>query len=314
MPVRPRSAIARLVAALGLAGALVLPGTAAQAAPRPSPDCAGWHDAVLADGLGFAENALVEPSGSVLVTDNLGGRLLRVGPTGRVAVVATNLPGAGGLAYRGGDVAVTTGNSPITASLGRASGTIEVIDPVTAARRTLAAHLVAPNGLAILPDGSAVTTGSGGFDAAAGPVVRTTGDPAPSDRSWAGVTGTNGIATDPSGRWVYVSRSLAARAEVWRIPVDRPSAPQLVADLGIGPTTFLDDLTVTPDGAVWVAADLAGGVFRVDPTTGAGCHVAAGIFLATSVEAVAGTGGRPERLYVTTLTGALHVLTRASAG
>jgi streptogramin lyase len=96
---------------------------------------------------------------------------------------------------------------------------------------------------------------------------------------------------------------------VWRVPVEHPASRQKVADLGVGPLTFLDDLTVTADGAVWVAADLAGGVFRIDPS-GSSCKAVSDIPLATSVEAAPGPGGRPKQLYVTTLLGALHVLTR----
>jgi streptogramin lyase len=93
---------------------------------------------------------------------------------------------------------------------------------------------------------------------------------------------------------------------VWRLPVTDPRRAERVADLGVGPTTGLDDLAVAADGTLFVAANLSGEVLRVDPASGHRCVVADGICQPAAVAVEAGPDGSPEVLWVTSLTGRLH--------
>lgn len=268
---------------------------------RPLRSRPPWRVRALATGLGNLENSLPDGAG-VLVTDLRGGRVLRVTADGAHTVVATGLPAAGGLARHGEHVYVTTGNAAPSALRGRADGTINRLDPRTGENEVWARGLVMPNGLALLPDGSAVTTRVlGGVGGVRSRVTRVTGAAAP-DLTWCDLTGTNGAAV--SGDVLYVTRSLWKRAEIWRVPVDDPASRTLVADLGPALAYFLDDLTVTPDG-LYVAAPLAGAVLHVDPATGTGTVLAAGLHRVTSVAAIA-----PGTLWVTSLEGTLYELTR----
>ena len=91
--------------------------------------------------------------------------------------------------------------------LGLKNGTIQKVDPTTGTHETWASGLIMPNGLAFLPDGSAVTTrdlnGVGrGFHVTRVPAK----DRAHPQYNWSSLAATNGIATDPTGRWVYVDQ------------------------------------------------------------------------------------------------------------
>jgi sugar lactone lactonase YvrE len=188
---------------------------------------------------------------------------------------------------------------------GVASGTIVRFDPETGDQEAWASGLVSPNGLAILPDGDAVTTRTGSGGATAAEVTRIPADdPAAADLLWSDLTSTNGAVLAPDGEAVYVTRSLSERAEVWRIPLDDPAAAEAVADLGAGTEVFLDDIAASDDGTLYVAAWAEGAVHRVAPDTGEACAVATGLPQATAVE-VAPDG---DHLIVTSHTGTISSL------
>jgi hypothetical protein len=279
--------------ALAVAAVLATATTAACTQP-PVPGAActpGWTTTTLAKGLPTLENVLPEPDGSLLLSVPGANALQRRSTDGRITTVATGLPGAGGLAREGRWVHITTGNTSTAMLTGSTDGTIVKVDPATGERQSWARRLVAPNGLAILADGSAVTTVPltlGGPRTALTRVSPTAPDRP--QRQWSDLTGTNGVALDPSGQWLYVSRSLAPKAEVWRVSVSDPARKERVAQVGEALTEFLDDLTVAADGTVFVAADLSGKIHRVDPATGAHCEVATGLTGVAAVKWVAGPG------------------------
>ena len=267
--------------------------------------CEGWEVEVLAEGLGAVENALVLDDGTVLLTLAERGQVARLDGDGAVTPVVDGLASPGGLASDGDAAYVTTGLTVDATIGGVASGTIERFDPATGARETWATGLVGPNGLAILPDGSAVTTRTGSGGATAAAVTRVpAGDPAAADLLWSSLTSTNGVAVAPGGDAVYVTRSLAERAEVRRVPLDEPDATEVVADLGPGADVFLDDLAVSGDGTIFAAAFAEGAVHRIDPATGEACAVATDLAGATAVE-VAGGG---DHLIATSRAGTVSAL------
>lgn len=275
--------------------------------PADGTTCA-WTVRTVARDLPTLENLLVEPDGSLLLSVPGNESLERLAPDGTRTTVARDLPGAGGLARRNGWVYVTTGNDPVSLTLGTATGTIVRIAPESGRRETWARDLVAPNGLALLPDGSAVTTRPLSLLGVPSAITRVPADrPAALERHWSDLTGTNGAAVDPSGEWLYVSRMLAPRAEVWRLRTTNPAQRERVADLGDALSEQLDDLTVADDGRVYQAAFGSGRVYRIDPATGAVCTVASGLDSVVAVEWSPGPGAAGT-LYAATQKGVVHRL------
>jgi sugar lactone lactonase YvrE len=306
LPRRLAAGLALLTAASVLTA---LSDTAGAAAATSS--CRPWTTTTLLSGQGGLENSLTMPDGTLLVTDNLGGRLLRVTPAGQVTVLATDLPAAGGLARSAGSVYVTTGDGPIAALLGLKNGTIQKVDPTTGQHQVWATDLIMPNGLAFLPGGSAlVTRGLNGVGTDSYVTRMPVGHRTQPQYAWSDLVSTNGIAVDPTGKWVYVDQFIGGgRARVWRLQATNPTHRTLVADLGPSVLVGLDDLAVAPDGNVFVAADFSAGVYRINPSTGASCLIAKGMPLASSVEIIPDRHGHPAKIYVTSILGKLYVLT-----
>lgn len=267
--------------------------------------CEGWQVETLADGLGAVENALVLDDGATLLSLPERGQVGRLEDDGTVTPVVEGLTAPGGLAEDGADAYVTTGLTVDATIGGHATGTIERFDPATGERDPWATGLVSPNGLAILPDGDAVTTRTSSGGANDAEVTRVpAADRSVPDLLWATVTSSNGVVLAADGDAVYVTRSLSERAEIVRIPLDDPTATEVVADLGVGGEVFLDDLTVASDGTIFAAAWAEGAVYRVDPASGDACRVATDLPSTTSVE-VAGGG---DHLVATSAAGTVSAL------
>lgn len=88
-----------------------------------------------------------------------------------------------------------------------------------------------------------------------------------------------------------------------------PSGASWWPDVGAGAAELLDDLTVTRDGTVFVAARGSGNVHRVDAATGATCEIASNLPQVTAVEPGGGHGFRRSHLYVSSFTGTVYELT-----
>ena len=160
-----------------------------------------------------------------------------------------------------------------------------------------------PNGLAFLPNGDAVTSG------AVPDAIGLTGNPARRTRGtqqgWAKVGHTNGLAVDPSGKWLYVDRDPPAstNGEVDRVQIARPSRVQVVGRLG--KTAFADNLTLDAKGILYVASFGDGKIYRLDPRSHRSCAIASGVPQATDV-AFGGAGWHAQDLYVTSAGGRLY--------
>lgn len=87
------------------------------------------------------------------MTDNLGGRLLRVTPAGKVTVLSTDLPSAGAWPALPGRCTSRPGRA-LSPPAGWKNGTIQRVDPSTGRHQPWATGLIRPNGLAFLPDGA----------------------------------------------------------------------------------------------------------------------------------------------------------------
>ncbi|WP_131831003.1 SMP-30/gluconolactonase/LRE family protein [Frankia sp. CcI49] len=271
---------------------------------QTGPACATWTSRVVASGLGTAENLVPDGQGGLLVsTNDSTGKLLRLSPDGAVTPLATDLPYAGGLARDGQWVYVATGASALSGLLGTADGTIVRLRVDGGDRTTVATGLVAPNGLARLPDGALVATRTIDLGLGISSAVTHVSPQGVVTPRWSALDGTNGIALDPSGEWLYVNRSLAG--ETWRVDVANPAHAVRVAAHPL--LAFPDDLTVAADGLI-TTRYLAGEVVRIDPATGMTCVLARGLAQASSVRAGDGRGFRADRLYVTSHAGNVYEL------
>jgi DNA-binding beta-propeller fold protein YncE len=287
--VRRRLALPFLAAALGL-----LPATA-QARP-----CADWHARSLLSGQGWLENLAFDGRGRMTISALGRDRLLKLRRGGQPHTLLSPVAAPGGQALRRGHfLYFVTGDSipPMP------TGTIDRLDLRTGKRTTWARGLTMPNGLTFLPDGDAVVSRDVGTGTGLTRIPRR--HPRHPDFNWAGIDDTNGLAVDPDGRYLYVTRTFSADGEVDRISIAHPSRVRAIGHLGAGVSP--DDMTIDARGILYVAGFLAGKVFRLNPRTGRSCAIATGINGPTSPR-FGGAGWFRKRLYVTTAGGDLVAL------
>ncbi len=276
-----------------------------------TPACS-WHKERVASGLGTLENLSFDGTGGLLLSSGSpagAGAILRLTPDGGTTTVVPEVAGPGGHVVEGRTLYFTTGNSLAEGFLGlfgRAVGTISAVDLDTGATRVVADRLVMPNGMIRLPDGSFLVSRDVG---APGRTTRV--HPDGSREVFApAVTSTNGMAYDASRDEVYIASTFNPRTTISVVDLADPAAaPRVITLHGLGPLNAADELTLGPDGYLYVALNLAGLVLRVDPVSGAACRVARGILLASSLRFGNGPGWDPASLYVTSFRGTVTKLT-----
>ncbi|MEU8894793.1 hypothetical protein [Nocardia sp. NPDC048505] len=292
--------------------ALTLSGGAPSAVAAPAPGCGAWSSSVVASGYTMLEGLGFDGRGGLLLSDQSAdgpGAIRRLGADGARSTVA-RVDGPGAILVSGDIAYYTTGLGVSSALAGRADGSIESLDLNTGAIATVAANLRLPNGLARLPGGEFVFTSDMGPEQRVS-LVRNGSYAGP----FAELTSTNGVSYDAERRRLFVSTTFAPTTTVAMYDIDRPgSDPKLFTLPGFGPLNGGDDLTVGPDGAVYLALSVGGAVVRLDPATGAFCTVAADLPLTTSVEFGAGPGWDPNALYATSYLGTVTELARVSSG
>ena len=294
-------------ARLGLAGLLAAVMTAASVCAPASalPTRCPWDVSAVTTGLGSLENLGFDGRGGLLLsrTDDRTGQLYRLTPDGHGSTLVADVPAPGSITVVGGGAYFTTGNSFASGILGRTDGTIDHVDLATGALGVVARGLTMPNGMAMLPDGTFVVSRNLGRTTGLTRVgADGSGTPfAPS------VTYTNGVAYDPTRNAVITSLDLHPVATLAIIDVVNPDHVRKV-DLGLfGLVGFPDDLTVGPDGLIYLAMD-GGSIVRIDPDSSTACTLTSALPGSTSVRFGAGPGWDPHSLYSTDLTGAVHRL------
>ncbi|WP_306356025.1 MULTISPECIES: SMP-30/gluconolactonase/LRE family protein [unclassified Nocardia] len=228
--------------------------------------------------LDWAESIGVDARGDIWVGRMYRNAVERYSPSGELtATVPVAFPGAiafgpDGLLY------VNTGNAPFSA-LTRSGGVVR-LDPTAADPRP--EPFVSGLGMANGADFDAAGNLYVG-DTTAGVVrIRPDGtvdtewtERAPKTVSADGLA-VNGIAVH--GNSVYVTIMSSPAARVLRVPLDDPGRPSVAADLAAAPFTapaLPDDLTVGPDGRLYVATT-SGHLVRLDPDTHTTCTVLTG--------------------------------------
>ena len=285
--------------------------TGSPASAQSSSDgigCPRWDVVTIASGYGMLENLAFDGRGSMLLSDSsmtAPGAVRTLDASGARGTLADPVNGPGGLAVSGDDVYFTTGNSAVSGLLNIADGTVDVVNRVSRERRTVAGGLVMPNGLARLGNGDLLTTHNLGTPG----ITRIPADrPGSPERVRSDLGTVDGVATD--GDRVYLTTSFDPVSELKILSASDLRGPVRAIPLpGIGPLNVADDLTVGPDGAVYLAYNVAGKVLRVDPVAGTSCEIASGLMLTSAVKFGAGPGWDSRAQYAVGFDGAVRKLT-----
>jgi hypothetical protein len=294
-----RAGVAVAVALIALLAAPV-----ARAAPSP---CARWTDRTIASGLGSLENVEADGLGGLLVSASDQGAVVRLGRDGRATTLVSGVTSPGGLRVRRGVLFFNTGDALASGLMDRPDGTVERFDLRTRKRTVYAKGIIMPNGLVFLPNGDALTSRDIGGPPAIYIVPH--GDPA-HHRAWAQTDDSNGMAVDPSGRFVYANQTFKEDSPVLRIPISNPRQIEVLAR--VGHAKGLDDMTIDRAGVLYLAANGSGEVIRLDPRTGRSCAIAGGPGSGwrntSAVKFGCGPGWRSDRLYAVGFDGVVHEL------
>jgi sugar lactone lactonase YvrE len=270
--------------------------------------CVPWQASTVLAGQGPLENLVFDGRGGLLLSAIRDNEILRLGVDGELTTLIDDVYAPGGLRVRHGVLYFNTGDNATSGVQGIADGTIDRYRFESGRRSVWARGLTMPNGLAFLPNGDAVV--SRDLGTGTGMTRIRARDPEHPQLNWAGLDDTNGMAVDPTGRWLYTVETFSAESRVYRIRISDPSRIRVVASLGGGVVPkALDDMTIDRNGRLYITANLAGEVIRLNPDTGANCVLAAGLHNPSSVKFGRGPGWSKRSLYVTGFDGAVVRLT-----
>jgi sugar lactone lactonase YvrE len=294
----------KLAAALLLLAVIAAVPTSAGAA---ASDCAPWQQKTLKSGLGSLENLEFDGSGGLLIAASANNAIERLTPNGTLTTLVPNVNAPGGQRVIGRTLFFNTGDAAQSGLMNTPDGTLERFDLDSHARSTFASGLTMPNGLAVLPNGDFVVSrdlGSG-----TGITRIPLSDPAHPQTGWAKLDDQNGMAVDPTGTFLYADQTFTLDSAVYRIRISDPTDMKAVATLyDSGIPKGLDDLTIDSKGVLYVAANAAGQVIRLDPATGKHCTIVTGLQNPSSLKFGRGPGWAPSHLYATGFDGTVREL------
>jgi sugar lactone lactonase YvrE len=270
--------------------------------------CAPWRAQTVLSGQGALENLVFDRRGGLLLSASRDDAILRLGSHGGLRPLIDDVNAPGGLRVRDGVLYFNTGDDAQSGLNGRADGTIDRYSLQDGRRTVWAKGLTMPNGLIFLPNGDAVV--SRDLGKGTGITRIPAGHPRRPQPNWAKLDDTNGMAKDPTGRWLYTVETFTAASRVYRIRIDNPAQIRVVAKLGTGTVPLgLDDMTRDRHGRLYIAANIAGEVIRLNPDTGASCVIASGLRNPSAVKFGRGPGWSDRSLYVTSFDGTVRKLT-----
>lgn len=290
------------------AGVLVvgLAVTAPVATASTSTACTPWTVSTVASGFGPLEN-LSFGGGSMYLSETspVGtGNIVRLAADGSREIAVAGVASPGGQVVDGRTLFFTTGNGTASGLFGIPDGTVDTLDLETGARAKYAEGVVMPNGLARSADGDLFTTRNLG--ATTGLTVVPAESPHTPTVVRTDLGTANGIAIDDGT--LYVANTFEPNLEIAALDIDDPGgAVRRIPVDGFGPFTASDDMTVGPDGQIYLAQNLAGRVLRIDPQSGSSCVIGSGLPLTSSVE-FGGQGFERNALYATSFAGTVSKL------
>jgi gluconolactonase len=297
-----RSRIRALLVALAVLPAL---SDALLAAPpaAAAPDCPGGRipARTLASTGDTLEYGIFDRRGRFFYSDQSTSMLMRIDRFGDAPKPLAPIPAPGAMVFASdGSIIIGTGDSLQNGSMGDMnpmSGLMRV-NPDTGAVQTYVTGLGMANGIALAPHGTIYATNDGGYDIDRIQRGKVT-------HPWARVYSTNGVVVSPDDRYIYVSQTFTPAA-IQRISVADPSqvTPYAVAQGG-DMSAGLDDMTIDRQGNLYVAANGAGQVWKVD-TSGTICVLASGLLFPSAVNF--GVGSNRRNLYVVAFDGHISEL------
>ncbi|NMM91591.1 hypothetical protein B2J88_46095 [Rhodococcus sp. SRB_17] len=282
-----------LLVAVAIAAGTTTATAPAQATWIFPPRCGDWQVETVAQGMEQLENLESDGTGGFYLSGD--SKVYHVDAAGQVRTVLENMAAPGGLQLDGS----------ILSFLTRQDGKLWQLDTTTDQLTSPADF--AGNGLLRLPDGDLLTTWvgtEGGPSKGLSRYEHETGAVVP---NWSTVPRSEGLALSPDHRIVYTDDLFAG--QILRVPLDAPDQWTVVARVP-GVIPGLDDLTMSQDGKLYLAAHIEGAIYRVDPDTGASCVVASGLSSGwTGPSSVRiGPDGDGWALYVTAFDGTLRRL------
>lgn len=292
----------RAAAAVGAmaAGLLVFSPTASA-----SPVCSSWSVSTVASGYGMLENLAFGGDGSMYLSETspVGpGSIQRLTPDTVRSVAVSDVSSPGGLVVHDRTLYFATGNGTAAGLFGTTDGTVDTVDLESGVRSTFARGLVMPNGLARSSDGDFFATRNLG--ASTGLTLVPSAAPHEPSVIRTDLGTANGIAID--GDALYVSNTFEPELRITVLDARDPvGAVRTIPVDGFGPLTASDDMTVGPDGRIYLAQNLAGRILRIDPKDGSSCVIATGMPLTTSVR-FGGPGWDSSSLYATSFDGTVR--------
>jgi sugar lactone lactonase YvrE len=259
------------------------------------------------------ESAIVDDRGRLFFTSQtrhglLSGALRLDRPDGEPIEVGAPIPSPGGLAFDGdGRLIVGYGCSIQSGLLGNRfprAGLLRV-DPDSGERETYATGLRMANGVVRAPDGYIYASSDTSLW-----IERVALDGAV-DRCWARVWSANGLALDPAAGCLYAAKTFAPAA-IARVELNQPASVTIHARPRLRARGAMPDgLAIDPAGRVYVAANGAGQIWRVDPD-GSINVLARGLSFPSDIALGRGSDGfRAGNLYAVTFGG--HVIELAGA-
>ncbi|KAA2267125.1 hypothetical protein F0L68_00920 [Solihabitans fulvus] len=261
--------VASLVAAAAIATALAAP---AQAVSLTMPGCG---DAVQVStfhqGNGdFLENLAFDGEGGLWIANSSANRIDRYAPDGRVTATVPGIRAAASIRKRGDSLYVNYGDGVPDHLLPFNNAGVVRVDLATLAVSPYADGLHVANGSAFDSAGNLYVSNSGGLTIAR---VRPGGQVEP---AWVTLPSTpNGVTV--IGDTLYATLTLDLRSPVVAVPLADPGAWRILTELASPLFKGLDDVYAGPDEQLYVAGNLVGELFRVDPATGSACLLAAGL-------------------------------------
>ena len=275
--------------ALPASGAALLDAPPASAAP----DCPGGQIAsrVLASTGDTLEYGIFDSLGRFFYSDQSTSMLMRIDHFGEPPEPLAPIPAPGAMVFApDGSIIIGSGDSlqnGLAGDMNPMSSLLRV-NPNTGAVQTYATGLGMANGLALAPHSTIYATNDAGFDIDRVKHGQVT-------HPWARVYSTNGVVVSVNNRYLYVSQTFTPAA-IQRISIANPSqvTPFAVAQ-GADMSAGLDDMTIDSEGILYIAANGAGQVWKVD-TSGAICVLAGGLRFPSAVNF--GVGADSSSLYV----------------
>lgn len=293
--------------ALLSAGVLLVPASAVAA-----PDCANRPAArAVYSGQGLLESVIVGRAGRLYFSSTPSGppgRIMKAdSPGAQPTVLSDGISGPGGMVFHRRKLIAGFGDTIANGAQGdeNPQSGLFAVNPETGSRSIFAGGLGMANGVARAPDGTIFASNDFGMklDRVRGGKVT---------HGWAEVESSNGMAVDRGGRFLYVAQTFVGVPAIQRVEIAAPTNVTTFASAPEESGAALDGMTRDGAGNLYVTANFAGEVWRVD-RQGRICKLATGL---SNPSAVA-FGRGPRRfsggnLYVVTFSGDVVELPRAN--